>query len=48
MTEHAYKVPGAVLIEREHTVPLDHAKPDGEKITVFSRELAAPDGRDRP
>jgi pimeloyl-ACP methyl ester carboxylesterase len=29
-------------------VPLDHARPDGQKITVFSRELAAPDGLDRP
>jgi pimeloyl-ACP methyl ester carboxylesterase len=48
MTEVAYTAPGAILIEREHTVPLDHANPDGEKITVFSRELAAPDGRDRP
>jgi len=48
MTEHTYTVPGAVLIEREHTVPLDHARPDGQKITVFSRELAAPDGLDRP
>jgi len=48
MSERAYTVPGAVLIEREHMVPLDHAKPDGQKITVFSRELAAPDGRDRP
>jgi pimeloyl-ACP methyl ester carboxylesterase len=48
MSERAYTVPGAVLIEREHTVPLDHAQPDGQKITVFSRELAAPDGRDRP
>ena len=48
MTEVTYTVPGAVLIEREHTVPLDHAKPDGQKLTVFSRELAAPDGRDRP
>jgi pimeloyl-ACP methyl ester carboxylesterase len=48
MTERSYTVPGAVLIEREHTVPLDHAKADGQKITVFSRELAAPDGGDRP
>jgi pimeloyl-ACP methyl ester carboxylesterase len=43
-----YHAPGAVLTEREHEVPLDHAKPDGQKITVFSRELAAPDGLDRP
>jgi pimeloyl-ACP methyl ester carboxylesterase len=43
-----YHVPGAVLTEREHTVPLDHARPDGETITVFTREVAAPDGLDRP
>jgi pimeloyl-ACP methyl ester carboxylesterase len=43
-----YHVPGAVLTEREHVVPLDHARPDGKEITVFSRELAAPDGLDRP
>jgi len=48
MTEHTYRVPGAVLTEREHVVPLDHANPGGPTITVFSRELAAPDGRDRP
>jgi len=48
MTEHTYTVPGAVLTEREHVVPLDHANPGGPTITVFSRELAAPDGRDRP
>jgi len=31
MTEVAYKVPGAILIEREHVVPLDHANPACEK-----------------
>ena len=41
-------VPGLILTEREHTVPLDHADPGGASITVFTRELAAPDGRDRP
>jgi pimeloyl-ACP methyl ester carboxylesterase len=29
-------------------VPLDRARPDGERITVFAREVADPDGRDRP
>jgi pimeloyl-ACP methyl ester carboxylesterase len=29
-------------------VPLDHADPDGERIAVFAREVADPDGRDRP
>jgi pimeloyl-ACP methyl ester carboxylesterase len=43
-----YRVPGAVLTEREHTVPLDHARPDGPSITVFTREVAHPDGPDRP
>ena len=43
-----YRVPGAILHEREHAVPLDHAQPDGPQITVFTREVAAPDGADRP
>ena len=43
-----YRVPGAILTEREHTVPLDHAQADGPQITVFTREVAAPDGADRP
>ena len=43
-----YRVPGAVLTEREHAVPLDHAAPDGPRITVFTREVAAPDGAERP
>jgi pimeloyl-ACP methyl ester carboxylesterase len=44
----SYRVPGAILTEREHAVPLDHARPDGPQITVFTREVAAPDGTDRP
>ena len=43
-----FRVPGAILTEREHTVPLDHARPDGEEITIFTREVAAPDGQERP
>jgi pimeloyl-ACP methyl ester carboxylesterase len=43
-----FRIPGAILTEREHTVPLDHAMPDGEEITVFTREVAAPDGEERP
>jgi pimeloyl-ACP methyl ester carboxylesterase len=39
---------GLVLTEHEFAVPLDHARPDGETITVFAREVADPDGRDRP
>jgi pimeloyl-ACP methyl ester carboxylesterase len=37
-----------VLVEHEFAVPLDHAQPSGERITVFAREVADPDGRDRP
>ena len=38
------EIPGLVLIEHEFQVPLDHARPDGERITVFAREVADPDG----
>src|SRR5690349_16596384 len=40
--------PGLVLIEHEFEVPLDHSAPGGESITVFAREVAEPDGRDKP
>ena len=41
-------VPGLLLVEHELSVPLDHADPTGEQITVFAREVADPAGRDRP
>jgi pimeloyl-ACP methyl ester carboxylesterase len=41
-------IAGAVLTSHRLQVPLDHAHPDGETIEVFAREIAAPDGRDRP
>jgi pimeloyl-ACP methyl ester carboxylesterase len=44
----SYATRGLVLTEHELTVPLDHARPDGQIITVFAREVADPDGRDRP
>ncbi|MBA3852153.1 MAG: alpha/beta fold hydrolase, partial [Chloroflexi bacterium] len=43
-----YRAPGVILTEREHTVPLAHGAPDGRTITVFTREVAAPGGEDRP
>lgn len=43
-----YHAPGVVLTEREHAVPLDHLDPSRGTISVFTREVAAPDGRDRP
>ena len=42
------RTPGLVLTEHEFSVPLDHSHPDGERIAVFAREVADPDGRDRP
>ncbi|MEP7089066.1 MAG: alpha/beta fold hydrolase [Nocardioidaceae bacterium] len=51
MTDHTARTlhaPGLVLTEHELSVPLDHAAPDGEQITVFAREVADPLGRDRP
>jgi len=39
---------GLLLVEHEFEVPLDHDRPDGERIVVFAREVADPDGRERP
>lgn len=39
---------GLVTVEHELTVPLDHGNPTGEQISLFAREVADPDGRDRP
>ena len=39
---------GLVLTEHEIEVPLDHDDPAGPAITVFAREVADPDGTDRP
>ena len=36
-----YRQPGTVLTDRTFTVPLDHAQPDGDQITVFAREVVA-------
>ncbi|WP_367124429.1 alpha/beta fold hydrolase [Streptomyces phytohabitans] len=43
-----HSVPGLTLTEHEFRIPLDHAAPDGERITVFAREIAEPGGHDRP
>ena len=41
-----HRLPGLVLVDHEFTVPLDHARPDGEQITVFAREVVAPGRED--
>jgi pimeloyl-ACP methyl ester carboxylesterase len=44
----SHRLPGLVLTEHEISAPLDHARPDGPQISVFAREVADPDGRDKP
>jgi pimeloyl-ACP methyl ester carboxylesterase len=39
---------GLVATEHSFEVPLDHSDETGQRIAVFARELADPDGRDRP
>lgn len=39
---------GLVLTQHEFDIPLDHANPRGETIKVFAREVADPEGLDRP
>jgi pimeloyl-ACP methyl ester carboxylesterase len=42
----SYAQPGVVVTDHTFSVPLDHARPGGEHIEVFAREVAAiPDGR---
>ncbi len=43
-----FLTPGAVLTERQHAVPLVHGDPSRDTLNVFTREVAAPDGLDRP
>ena len=44
----ALRIPGLVITEHEFSVPLDHSHPDGERIGVFAREVADPEGLERP
>jgi pimeloyl-ACP methyl ester carboxylesterase len=36
------RIPGLVLKDHYFSVPLDHARPEGETISVFAREVVAP------
>ena len=45
---HTYRPPGLLVTEHEFEVPLDHGDPAAGTITVFAREIADPDGTDRP
>jgi pimeloyl-ACP methyl ester carboxylesterase len=37
----SYRQPGTVLSDLSFTVPLDHARPGGEQIQIFAREVVA-------
>jgi pimeloyl-ACP methyl ester carboxylesterase len=37
----SFRHPGTVLTDRLFAVPLDHSRPDGEQIEVFTREVVA-------
>ena len=36
-----YRQPGTVVTDHHFSVPLDHGRPDGERISVFGREVTA-------
>lgn len=38
-----HRLPGLVLTDMEFIVPLDYARPNGDQIKVFAREVVAPD-----
>jgi pimeloyl-ACP methyl ester carboxylesterase len=42
------RLPGLITVEHTFEIPLDHGDDSSERITVFARELARPEGRDRP
>jgi pimeloyl-ACP methyl ester carboxylesterase len=44
-TRTEYTIPGIHVREHELRVPLDWNNPDGDEITVFARELVAPERR---
>ena len=44
----SFHQPGTVLTDHVFEVPLDHADPGGDQITVFAREVVARENADRP
>jgi len=41
MRKQTHKLPGLVITNHEYLVPLDHLKPNADKIKVFAREIVA-------
>jgi pimeloyl-ACP methyl ester carboxylesterase len=46
MRIRTHRIPGLVLTDHEFAVPLDYARPEDTKITVFAREIVAPGKED--
>jgi pimeloyl-ACP methyl ester carboxylesterase len=42
----AHAMPGLAIATHTFAVPLDHARPGGERLTVFAREVVAPEKKD--
>jgi pimeloyl-ACP methyl ester carboxylesterase len=38
-----HRLPGLLLTDHEFRIPIDHAQPDGARLTVFAREAVAAD-----
>lgn len=43
MKLRTHRIPGLVLTDHTFSVPLDHARPDGDTLDVFAREVSAAD-----
>ena len=43
MQNLVHRIPGLVITDHEFNIPLDHNNPDEKTITVFGREIIAPD-----
>jgi pimeloyl-ACP methyl ester carboxylesterase len=42
----SYRQPGTILTDRTFAVPVDHARPDGDQIELFARQVVAADRGD--
>jgi hypothetical protein len=42
MNSEIHRIPGLILIDHHFEVPLDHAQPQNEQISLFAREVVAP------
>jgi pimeloyl-ACP methyl ester carboxylesterase len=47
MNNASFDLPGMHVMNRTFSVPLDHASPQGETITVFAREVVASEKQDQ-